>query len=154
MSAATITLPSYFETPPAISRSASSTVFPSGIDRPESYVIDTAKAKSFNELASVCAATGNREWTTAGAKPVDETTFENAATFLKALPLGIIQPEISAHPDGEVEFEWFKSPDRVLTVSIGRSYINFAALRGAAAPVSGRTLFGGSIPASVAATPS
>ena len=51
------------------------------------------------------------------------------------LPLGFPQPEVSGEPDGHINFEWYRSPRRVVSVSIGPdSRLYWAALIGTESP--------------------
>lgn len=66
-----------------------------------------------------------------GARPVSEATLAQALAFLDLLPSTIRQPDISAHPDGELAFEWSFGPRRLLTVSVNASgRLSYAALIG------------------------
>lgn len=72
-------------------------------------------------------------WDGYGAQPVREETYRLAHQFLAALPLRTPAPSIGAEPDGHLTAEWYRSPQRTLSVSIspdGNLY--FAALLGSA----------------------
>ncbi len=70
-------------------------------------------------------------WDGERAKPVTREVWWNARVFLWSFPLGIESPEIGAEPDGAITLEWYRSPSRVISISInpgGRLY--FAAIIG------------------------
>ncbi len=71
-------------------------------------------------------------WDGYGAHAVSLDTLANACRFLKALPLGAPTPEFGADPDGDLNFEWHRSPERTLSVSLsGKGDIYYAAILGA-----------------------
>ena len=51
----------------------------------------------------------------------DEPILKHMATFLRALPADIPEPAISVEEDGMVDFEWYQSPSRVVSVSLDHS---------------------------------
>jgi hypothetical protein len=88
---------------------------------------DTSKA--LEELVQDCSRSN---WDGYGAQPVSFETYEKAKRFAQALPFGIPVPEVSAEPDGEITFEWFATPTRVFSVSVGpNNELNYAGLFGA-----------------------
>lgn len=67
-------------------------------------------------------------WDGYRANAVSESDLKNAIRFLDTLPTVIPRPEISIDPEGEFAFEWYRGPESVLTVSIGRrGRLSFAA---------------------------
>jgi len=55
-------------------------------------------------------------------------------------------PEVMAHPDGDIAFEWYVEPRRVLTIAVGPSEIlHYAALFGKSS-ARGKEEFTGSMP--------
>ena len=70
-------------------------------------------------------------WDGYGAAPVARETFMQAYDFMEALPLGTTAPSVGAEPDGNLTLEWYRSPSRILSVSISpEGELNYAALLG------------------------
>ena len=68
------------------------------------------------------------DWDGYGAAPANERSVEWARRVLAAIPLRVGIPEIAFEPDGDVGLEWWRGPDRVLSVSVGENgQIRFAA---------------------------
>ncbi len=90
------------------------------------------RQESLGELYEVLRECGRSDWNGYGSQPVSFATYERAKQFLLVLPREIRKPEVSADPDGEISFEWYKSPSHVFSVSIsGNNEINYAGLFGA-----------------------
>jgi hypothetical protein len=84
------------------------------------------------QLYQVLKECGRSNWDGYGAESVLFETYEKAKRFAQALPFGIPVPEVSAEPDGEITFEWFATPARVFSVSVGpNNELNYAGLFGA-----------------------
>jgi hypothetical protein len=58
-------------------------------------------------------------WDGYGAKPVDPESCLNALLFSKLLPMGVPIPEIEVDTEGEIRFEWYRSPRQILSVAVG-----------------------------------
>jgi len=72
-------------------------------------------------------------WDGYGAQAVREETYQLAHQFLAALPLSTPLPSIGAEPDGQITVEWYRTPQRTLSVSISSDgELHFAALLGSA----------------------
>ena len=85
-----------------------------------------------------------------GAQCVREETYHLAHQFLTALPLSIPVPSIGAEPDGHLTVEWYRSPQRTLSVSISPDGdLHYAALLGSA-KTCGTEPFTGAVPKVVA----
>ena len=96
-----------------------------------SLKIGVARLSAGRALAQVVATASSPGWDDADALPVDPNTFTYATEFLRILPNETPIPEVSAHCDGEILFQWDFGPRRVLTVSVARDgTLNFAALYG------------------------
>jgi hypothetical protein len=66
---------------------------------------------------------------------VTEDVRDAAIRFIQNLPLGFPQPEVTREPDGHINFEWYRSPRRVFSVSIGpNNRLHWAALIGSESP--------------------
>ncbi len=86
----------------------------------------------FEELSQVFEECREPNWDGYGAQEVREETYDLARQFLAVLPLSIPVPSIGAEPDGQITVEWYRSPQRTLSVSIGRDGdLHYAALLGA-----------------------
>lgn len=68
-----------------------------------------------DEIFRECSKEG---WDGADAKPILEATLRNTKIFLKKFPLGVKSPEVGAEPDGAITLEWYKSPSKVISISI------------------------------------
>ena len=76
-----------------------------------------------------CSSDG---WNGERAKPVSKEVLQNALIFFESLPPSVELPQIAAEPDGAVSLEWYRSPEKVVSVSVnpgGRLY--YAAAIGA-----------------------
>jgi hypothetical protein len=66
---------------------------------------------------------------------ISEEVKDSSIRFVQNLPLGFPQPAVSGEPDGQINFEWYRSPRRVLSVSIGPEHrLYWAALIGTESP--------------------
>jgi hypothetical protein len=72
----------------------------------------------FEELLKTFEECREPNWDGYGAEAVGEETYRLARQFLAALPLGRAEPSIGAEPDGHITVEWYRSPQRTLSVSI------------------------------------
>jgi hypothetical protein len=83
----------------------------------------------FEELLKTFEECRQPNWDGYGAQAVREETYHLAHQFLKALPLSTPVPSIGAEPDGHITVEWYRSPERTLSVSISPDGdLHFAAL--------------------------
>jgi hypothetical protein len=66
---------------------------------------------------------------------VSQEAKDTADRFIQNLPLGFPQPEVTREPDGHINFEWYRSPRRVFSVSIApHNRLHWAALIGTESP--------------------
>ena len=85
--------------------------------------------QQLDEVFKECSTPG---WDGEEAKPISGEVLGYAKKFLYSFPLGIEAPEISAEPDGAITLEWYRSPSRVLSISINPDgWIYYAAIIGA-----------------------
>jgi hypothetical protein len=85
----------------------------------------------FEELLKTFEECREPNWDGYGAQAAREETYHLAHQFLAALPLGTPLPSIGAEPDGHITVEWYRSPQRTLSVSIGcDGELYYAALLG------------------------
>lgn len=97
----------------------------------------------FDELLDVAKETSTAGWDGEKADPVSEESLRHAMSFLKSLPWGTKAPSISAEPDGYLTLEWYSSPTRVLSISVGAEQeLHYAALIGSAT-IHGKDFFVG-----------
>ena len=95
------------------------------------------------EMYSECAQSG---WDGYDARPVQHATVQQALSFLDALPVGLPTPSFGADPDGDVTVEWYKSPTKVVSVSVSPvGHLTYAALLGSRR-LSGAEFFVGQTP--------
>lgn len=86
----------------------------------------------FEELSKTFEECREANWDGYGAQSVHEKTCQLAHQFLGALRLSTPLPSIGAEPDGHITVEWYRSPQRTLSVSISpEGYLHYAALLGA-----------------------
>ena len=84
------------------------------------------------ELEKIFEECSSENWDGDRAKPISKEVLRNAIIFLESLPSDVEPPQIAAEPDGAICFEWYRSPEKVISVSInpgGQLY--YAALVGA-----------------------
>lgn len=113
----------------------------------ESYTL--GQKESLGELKRVYAECSSPGWDGYGAEPISASVDEFATGFLLALPLGTPAPAVGAELDGHITLEWYKSPHRTLSVSVGpNGQLHFAALMGASTQY-GSEPFYGEVPQSV-----
>lgn len=91
-----------------------------------------------------CAIPG---WDGYGAEPVSLDAYRCAYRIVESLPPGIPMPDVGAEPDGHLTLEWYRSPGRVLSVSVSpEGELNYAALLGGASRRTGREVFQNTVP--------
>ena len=87
---------------------------------------------SRRELQSLADECSTDDWDGYGAQAIEDLTLGEAERFLLLLPAVFSSPSVSCEPDGEIEFEWYESPRRVVSVSVGPdSILKWAAIFGA-----------------------
>ncbi len=101
------------------------------------------------ELAEAWAECQEPNWDGYDALPVSRAALRNMYTFLEALPFGFPRPTIGADPQGHLSVEWYRSPRRVLSVSVtSDELLHYAALLGSS-KTSGTETFFGEVPESI-----
>ena len=75
---------------------------------------DLALAEAFQECSQP-------DWDGYGAAPANESSTAWARKVLSAFPDCLGVPDIAFEPDGDAGLEWWRGPDRVLSVSVGRN---------------------------------
>lgn len=89
------------------------------------------KKDLFDELFETVEECRQPNWDGYGAQPVRDETYRFAYEFLTALPPSTPAPSVGTEPDGHLTVEWYRSPERTLSVSISADgNLHFAALLG------------------------
>ena len=97
-----------------------------------SNVLGFAAKRTFQQLDEIFEEYSSEGWDGERAKPISGEVLQCAKTFLKSFPLGIEAPEVGAEPDGAITLEWYRSPNRVISVSINPGdWLYYAAIIGA-----------------------
>jgi hypothetical protein len=103
----------------------------------------------YEALCSAYAECHEPNWDGYGAEPIAEDTYRFANRFLESLPPGTPPPSVGAEADGHLTFEWYRSTDRLLSVSVSpEGMIYYAALLGRSKR-SGTEPFRGDVPEDV-----
>ncbi|MEX0828664.1 MAG: hypothetical protein WD032_00290 [Nitrospirales bacterium] len=113
---------SFFALMPAFSDSAGAKGNPIALENREDR---------FDELFETFEECREPNWDGYGAQPVCNETYRLACEFLTAFPGDTPAPSVGAEPDGHLTVEWYRSPERTLSVSISADgNLHFAALLG------------------------
>lgn len=141
---------SYFATPAALTAGSSDTAYyVSEIARnirahvQSSIFLGLQASGILDELDQVAEECKDPGWDGYGALPVSKYTIGYAHHFLLALPLGIVKPTVGSEPDGCITFEWYKSPEKICSISISQdgfihyAYLNRLVKRHGSEPFSG-----------------
>ncbi len=86
----------------------------------------------FGELEKIFEECSSEGWDGERARTISKEVLQNARTFLESFPPDIELPQIAAEPDGAISFEWYRSPEEVISVSVNsEGEIYYAAIIGA-----------------------
>ena len=97
----------------------------------ESEYLNQVATVGEEKLDDACREASADNWDGYGGRAFSKDAYHRALSFLKRLPTGTPSPHISVEPDGEVAFEWYISPRRVLSISVGASgQLSFAGIFG------------------------
>jgi hypothetical protein len=111
-----------------------------------------AKFDALCELFQVYKSCSNANWDSEGAEAISEAAYQEAARFIRLLPVIFPMPEIVPEPNGQVGFEWHLRQDNMLVVALGGTQVlTFAGLFGGESSVHGTDPFSDSVPESVVA---
>jgi hypothetical protein len=83
-----------------------------------SFSIGKPKRDVLESTTEVFEESCHPDWDGYSAAPVSFETYLKAKKFLSALPTNLPTPEVSAHPDGQIGFEWFVAPNRQFVMGI------------------------------------
>ena len=101
------------------------------------------RATVLTELIEVFADASNEGWDGYDAAPVTPETYMNAYEVVESLPRGIPVPAVGAEPDGQLTFEWYSNPRRLLSVSVTPDGdLHYAALIGGSKAFGTEPFFG------------
>jgi hypothetical protein len=94
-----------------------------------SRVMSSERGRLLADLLCAAAETASDEWQAQGGAAARFETFGQALAFLMTLPLNLPRPEIMAEQNGDITFEWYAGPRRVLSAILGpRPALAYAAL--------------------------
>ena len=97
-----------------------------------SKVLGFAARGVFWELEKTFSECGVDGWDGRKAKAITKEVLWNAKTFLESFPWGSESPEIGVEPDGAISLEWYRSPSRIVSISINPGGgVYYAAIIGA-----------------------
>jgi hypothetical protein len=97
----------------------------------ESNALSFVAKGTFQQLFEVFNNCSYEGWDGQRAKPIPAEVLEYAIKFLMSFPLGIEAPEVGAEPDGAITLEWYRSPNKVISISINPDgWMYYAALIG------------------------
>jgi hypothetical protein len=83
------------------------------------------------ELAEVWGECQEPNWDGYKGQPISRDTLRQVYYLLEEIPTGIAAPSLSAHPDGAIAMEWYKSKNRQIVLSVIDGEIHYAAKCGA-----------------------
>src|SRR5438309_452981 len=99
------------------------------LQRPETYF--PVMKKVLPELIDISREDASSGWDGYAAEPIGIETFLHAISFAQSLLDTVPPPTVGAEPDGNITFEWYRSKNRVLSVSISPDGdLHYAALIG------------------------
>ena len=100
----------------------------------------------FNELEELSQVATCQNWDNLGSVPLDADTYQIAKRFILALPSSIPAPELTVDRDGEVNFDWFGSGEKIFSASLRKDgRIAFAGQFSARKRLSGLEEFNDSV---------
>ena len=97
----------------------------------KSDALGFAAKGTFQQLYEVFEECSSDGWDGERAKPISLEVLQCTKRFLNSFPLGIEAPEVGAEPDGSITLEWYRSPNKVISISINPDgWMYYAALIG------------------------
>lgn len=103
-------------------------------------------SSALDALHDACGEASSSGWDGYGASAVEASTCDAAKKVLRILPLGTEMPTVAPDADGFIAFEWYRSPRRSISVSVGPDgKLYYAALIGTGSR-HGTVPFYGSLP--------
>ena len=102
---------------------------------------------ALEELEKVYEECLEANWDGYGAMPISRETYSEARKLLRMMPSSLPRPDISAEPDGEITFEWYKGKYSVFVISVGgNNLITYAGLFGKSNRIHGTEYFTDELP--------
>jgi hypothetical protein len=102
-------------------------------DTMESLYLGKAKSDAIEALDTAFCEACQPGWDGYEAAPACYDSYLKAKKLIKALPANIPAPEVAVDPDGEISLEWFRTPSRAFSVSIGsEDSLTYAGIFGSA----------------------
>ena len=99
------------------------------------------------ELDDIFLECSKKGWDGYDAKPIDFHTLAWARQLVACFPFGLEKPDIIPSPDGNISFEWSRTPTRLISISITASgQMIYATLNGLEDRFCGVTPFRDSFP--------
>lgn len=100
-----------------------------------SQELDDARTALLKTLQETWQRCQQPNWDGDVAEAISMETHDVARRLLESLPSDMPLPTITAEPDGQLNFEWYQSPQQLLSASIGSDGTVFwAALIGSEDP--------------------
>jgi len=97
----------------------------------KSNVLELIAEETLQQLVEVSDECSSEGWDGANAKPVSEEVLQCAVRFLCSFSVRIEDPEVGAEPDGSITLEWYRSPNKVISISINPDgWVYWAAMIG------------------------
>ena len=104
-------------------------------DSEPSQELDEARIALVKTLRETWQRCQEPNWDGEGAEAISTETHEVALRLLESLPSDMPLPSITAEPDGQLKFEWYQAPRRLLSASINSAgTVYWAALMGSEDP--------------------
>ena len=112
-----------------------------------SFSIGNPKRDALEALDDTFEESCQPGWDGYSGAAVPWETYLRAKEFLHRFPTSLRTPEVSVDPDGEISFEWYVAPNRVLLVSVGSDGdLTYAGVFGASGKKHGTEAFYDEIP--------
>ena len=104
-------------------------------DSEPSPELDEARIALLKTLRETWQRCQQPNWDGEGAEAVSAETHEVARRLLQSLPNDMPLPSVSPEPDGQLNFEWYQAPRRLLSASFSaEGVVYWAALIGSEDP--------------------
>jgi len=102
---------------------------------------------ALEELEKVYEECSETNWDGYGAMPIPRETYSEARKLLRMIPSSSPRPDISAEPEGEITFEWYKEKYSVFVISVGsNNLVTYAGLFGKNNKIHGTEYFANKLP--------
>ena len=106
-----------------------------------------AREQALHAIAAQAESCARPGWDGYGAEPVAPEACRHTRRVLESLPASLPMPSVGAEPDGHLTLEWYRSPSRVLSLSVGPGgELHYAALLGDTSRRTGTEVLGSGLP--------